>query len=78
MKIKQDVEKLLQKDMDRRSFLKHVGIGFAAIVGVSAMLKTLSNVATPESEKSLGYGAGVYGGRATDASAKPAPARVQG
>ncbi|HYG84064.1 MAG TPA: twin-arginine translocation signal domain-containing protein [Verrucomicrobiae bacterium] len=61
MKIKQDFEQLLRKDMDRRDFLKHVGIGFAAILGITAMLKTLSSVMSPGPE-SIGYGSSTYGG----------------
>lgn len=59
--MKNDVEKLLQKEMDRKGFIKHVAIGFAAIAGVTAMAKTLSTMAGNKSQ-SVGYGSAPYGG----------------
>lgn len=59
-------DEILQKRMDRKDFLKHVGIGFAVMTGVAGLVKTLN----PQSEKTtsqkqtvaMGYGASVYGG----------------
>lgn len=58
-----EIQKLMQKDMDRRNFLKHVGIGFAAIAGVTTLLKTLSTMSG--SQKATGYGSNAYGGSST-------------
>jgi hypothetical protein len=58
-----EVQKLLQKDMDRRNFLKHVGIGFAAIAGITTLLKTITSLNGPQ-KVSNGYGSNVYGGTA--------------
>lgn len=57
---KKDLDNLLQKQMDRRDFLKHVAIGFVALTGVSAVIKTLSTLSG--SKQTAGYGASVYGG----------------
>jgi len=40
--MKNNIDTLLQKEMDRKGFIKHVGIGFAAILGVTTVLKTLN------------------------------------
>lgn len=60
--MKNDVEKLLQKQMDRKDFIKHVGIGFAAIMGVTAIAKTLSAMTNGGKSQSSGYGSSAYGG----------------
>lgn len=69
MAIQEDVQKLLQKEMNRKDFLKHVGIGFAAIVGITTVLKTVTNLGSSENQKqsSLGYSSGVYGGGKSNA-----------
>lgn len=59
--MQKEVQKLLDKDMDRRNFLKHVGIGFAAIAGFTTILKTLSTL-NGTKEVSTGYGSNAYGG----------------
>jgi hypothetical protein len=62
-KMKNDIEKLLQKEMDRKGFLRHVGIGFAAIIGVTAVLKTLNTMTNSGTQtQSKGYGMSAYGG----------------
>lgn len=61
MNIQSDVQTLLQKKMDRREFIKHVGIGFAALVGVSAVLRSMSSMGGNK-QQSTGYGGSVYGG----------------
>ena len=60
MNIQNDVQTLLQKKMDRREFIKHVGIGFAALIGVSAVLRTMSSLGG--NKQTTGYSAGTYGG----------------
>jgi anaerobic selenocysteine-containing dehydrogenase len=61
--MKDQLEALLEKDMDRRDFLKHVAIGFAALTGVAGLLKTLNTMGKP-AEQFGGYGASAYGGGA--------------
>ena len=70
MNLQSDVQALLQKKMDRREFIKHVGIGFAALVGVSAVLRTMSSL-NGNKQQSVGYGASVYGGTKSAASNAP-------
>lgn len=60
--MKNDVEKLLQKQMDRKGFLKHVAIGFAAIAGISTIAKTLNTMTHSGKNQSMGYGSNTYGG----------------
>jgi hypothetical protein len=63
--IQNEINKLMQKDMDRRDFLKHVGIGFAGLLGVTSAVKTLSNLSGSQQTKqnsSVGYGSSAYGG----------------
>lgn len=55
---------LLQKKMDRLTFLKHVGIGFVALTGVSSVVKTLGGFgSTSSSSQTSGYGGSIYGGK---------------
>jgi hypothetical protein len=63
---------ILQKRMDRKDFLKHVGIGVAVMTGAAGLIKMLNPQAEAgtqqansgsESRQSLGYGASTYGGR---------------
>lgn len=62
---------ILQKRMDRKDFLKHVGIGVAVMTGAAGLVKMLhpqeqasnKQSAGTESRQSLGYGASAYGGR---------------
>lgn len=67
--IKEEVNKLLEKKMDRLTFLKHVGVGVVAITGVSSLVKTLGGFGTSapsggQGAGSYGYGASAYGGHA--------------
>lgn len=61
MNIQNDVQTLLQKKMGRREFIKHVGIGFAALIGVSAVLRSMSSM-SGNKQQTVGYGASSYGG----------------
>lgn len=60
MNIQNEMQALLKKKMDRRDFIKHVGIGFAAILGVTTLIRTLTSMNGQKS--TVGYSAGVYGG----------------
>lgn len=62
--MKDELNSLLQKKMDRKDFLKHVGIGFITITGVTTVLKSMNNLAdTKKSGKALSYSSGSYGGK---------------
>lgn len=63
--IKQNVAKILDTEMERKDFLKLVGLGAVAAVGVTSILKAV----TPAGQKvgqspqgDGGYGSMAYGG----------------
>ncbi len=62
--IQREIQKLLAKDMNRREFLAHVGAGALAIIGVTNLIKHLSdfNGSRPPQGR-LGYGDSPYGGK---------------
>lgn len=63
--IKQQINDLLQKEMDRKDFLKHMGVAAVALIGVPAVIKALSQSSTQssaQSTKNMGYGLSAYGG----------------
>lgn len=66
MAFKQELNSLLTKKMDRKDFLKHVGIAAVAITGFSVIVKTLAPVQTKQPSvarsNGAGYGSSVYGG----------------
>lgn len=59
--MKNEIDSLLQKEMDRKAFLKHVGAGFIALTGLAALLKTLNGVGRTN-RPNAGYGSSTYGG----------------
>lgn len=60
MSFKQDFTAILDKEMDRKDFIKHLGLGLLALTGLSAVLQTL---APQHQRRSSGYGGSAYGGR---------------
>lgn len=73
--MKNEFNNLLQKEMDRKAFLQHVGIGFAVVTGAATLLKTLNNFGVSNgasstastaigASASYGYGGSSYGGKA--------------
>lgn len=67
--LKQNIAKLLESEMDRKDFLKTLGITVAAVTGATAALKTISahsamiSSTRPQQQTGkLGYGASAYGG----------------
>lgn len=62
--IKQQISSLLEKEMDRTDFLKHVGVAAITLIGIPVIIKTLSTVGTStvQPSKSSGYGSSAYGG----------------
>jgi len=71
MNIQEDVQSLLQKEMNRKEFIKHVGIGFAAIVGLTTVLKTINSLSGNGKKQSIGYSGGAYGGGAASSPVIP-------
>lgn len=71
---------LLQKEMDRKDFLKHVAVGVVALTGASTIMKTLVPAfnggqsfgqQAQQSASNFGYGASAYGGSANTAVSAP-------
>jgi len=59
-----NLQKLFDKEMNRRQFLAHLGAGALAILGVSGLLKSLLNYgATPHRHVENGYGSSLYAGK---------------
>lgn len=62
------IDEILQKRMDRKDFLKHVGMGVAIITGTAGIVRMLkpssNNVAKTNRQQpvAMGYGASAYGG----------------
>lgn len=60
--IKQQAHALLEKEVDRREFLQHVGVAFLAVIGVTSLISSLSRMQSVEKQASpMGYGASSYG-----------------
>jgi hypothetical protein len=59
--VQSELNDLLQKQMDRKDFFKHVAIGFVALMGVSAVIKTLSSHQLSKIAGG-GFGGSAYGG----------------
>jgi hypothetical protein len=59
--MKKDFQQLLEKQVDRKDFLKHVAFGVVAMTGVAAFTKSLTGFGERQ-QQSNGFGAGVYGG----------------
>jgi hypothetical protein len=55
------INELLQRRMDRKDFLKQLGMGVAMVVGAGWVIKLFR---APETHRTdFGYGGSVYGGR---------------
>jgi hypothetical protein len=61
------IKQLLEKDMNRKEFLLHLGAGALTIVGISGLLKTLNGFST-KPKVSSGYGSSPYGGKSLKAN----------
>lgn len=59
--IKDKLNAILNKKMDRKGFLKHVLFGFVAVMGIGAVLRVLGDDQKSSSTR-IGYGGGAYGG----------------
>jgi hypothetical protein len=69
-----DTHELMEKEMNRKQFLRNIGIGVVAFTGVAAALKAISQVSTHGNDElqsgagakaanaASAYGGSVYGG----------------
>lgn len=58
------VNKLLEKKMNRKEFLAHIGAGALTVIGVSGLLKNLVNYSSNNRPyREVGYGSNDYGGK---------------
>ncbi len=60
--MKKDLDVLLQTDMDRLSFLKHIAIGLGALTGIGSVIRAMSSISDQHKPSSAGYGSSAYGG----------------
>lgn len=60
MDFKKPINSLLARDMDRREFLAHAGAATLAVIGVSGLIRALTD--PNHAKKSNGYGSSAYGG----------------
>lgn len=64
--LKENLNELLAKEMDRKDFLKHVGVAVVAVTGVAGVLNVLTGQrfgGLGRSTTSNGYGSMSYGGK---------------
>ena len=70
------IDDILQKRMDRKDFLKHVGMGVAIITGTAGLVKLFKPSQNKVSKSNqtqhvaMGYGASAYGGHPSTAAPK--------
>ena len=62
--IKNNISQLLETEMDRKDFLKLVGLGVVAATGLTQILKAMTqqSPARPVAAKAQSYGSSSYGG----------------
>lgn len=67
------IQDILNKKMDRKEFLRHVGYGTVVLFGVGSIIKGVANLSEQgkaptvaagkvNTRPTTGYGAGAYGG----------------
>lgn len=62
-KIQNNLQKLFQKNMDRKEFIAHVGAGLLTVTGMTGLLKHLVEYGGNSNRQvSDGYGSSSYGG----------------
>lgn len=71
--IKAQVGQLLQKEMDRKDFLRHIGVAAAVVVGVPTLIGAISRLQNGSTSplgdgqgSGYGYGTSAYGGNKTN------------
>lgn len=61
--IQDHFENLLETEIDRREFLAYVGAALLGVLGVSSLLKILTQTPSNKKSASGGYGSSTYGGK---------------
>jgi hypothetical protein len=65
--VKENLNKLMEKELDRKDFLKHVGIAVVMVSGagaiISALLRHKNVTQTPNASVNDNYGSINYGGK---------------
>lgn len=56
--MREQIDELFSREMTRKEFLQHVGSGILILLGISGMLRAL----TQPKGRSQGYGHSAYGG----------------
>lgn len=60
--VKENINDLLSKDVNRREFLMHVGAAAIAVIGVKELMKNLTDPHQSRTQKTTqGYGMSAYG-----------------
>lgn len=61
--IKINTDEILQKEMDRKDFLRNTGIAFGVLTGFAAIVGKLNLLdSTQKPQTNVGYGSSAYGG----------------
>jgi len=55
------VQEILEKPMDRRQFLEHLGMGILAIIGITSLLNLFLHEKPSAPSGLTGYGSSAYG-----------------
>jgi len=67
--IKQSIARILSVELDRKDFLKAIGIGLIAATGVTQAINSVvkqTSPALPKQTSGFGYGSSAYGGRSVN------------
>lgn len=59
--MKNQLSELLNKRMNRKDFLKHLGLGLAVMFGLGGVLRLFANTPSNQQKRSS-YGSSTYGG----------------
>ena len=63
--VQPNLQKLFEKQMNRKEFLAHIGAGALMVLGVSGLIKNLLNYSGHSNRRTtVGYSSGSYGGKA--------------
>jgi hypothetical protein len=58
----QQISDLLEKPMDRKDFLRHMGVGALMLLGGNIIYQAVTGVSKNRSSSNVGYGTSAYGG----------------
>lgn len=61
--LRNELESLLAKKVDRREFFQHLAVGLVAATGVTALLRSLGSFGGRDDADMSGYGGQYYSGR---------------